>query len=197
MRPHQQRRACNALILCGGESRRLGGRDKSRMRLRPGLPPQRERLAKMLSPLVRVVYFAGGNRQQRKAKAGTREICARRYLGQGPLEGLAAASRVAGPWWLIIAVDSALENCDFVRRLGRPAGGHSRFAQRRGDHGHSLYLLLPSRDLAAAEPLLRQSNQRVAHFLRTIDACPVPQSHLPPNLNRIEDWRRARWQRRI
>lgn len=189
------RKSLSAVILGGGKSRRMRGRDKSKMRLTTGGPTQLERAIASLRPFARNIYFANGRRWA-SYRNGIRSIHAPEYCGHGPLEGLAAASKaVRTPWVLILPVDIAPMDRNLIQALVFGPQSKARYVSQQGRH--SLCLLLPRWALRQSLFILEKHERRVSVYLRSIEACPVCIHPLRlRNLNRPSDWRAARWKRR-
>ena len=187
------RKSCSGLVISGGASRRMRGRNKARIRLTPRGPTQEERSVALLRTLADTVYIANG-KTGRKTTFGARYIHQPAYRQQGPLEGLAAAAKaVRTPWVWVIPVDS-LVTADTLRLLRMPRGGQPAYLSANGRH--SLCLLLPRWALVQSRFILEKHEQRVSVYLRKIEACPV-RTHPSRlrNLNQPSDWRQARWRR--
>lgn len=108
-----------ALVLAGGQARRMGGIDKGLVELRGR--PLVEWVLAAIRPQVDQVLISANRSQDRYGKLGLRVLSDARpgYLGPlaGMLSGLEAAS---GDWLLTLPCDSPLVPPDLAARLAAP-----------------------------------------------------------------------------
>ena len=173
-----------ALILAGGQGRRMGGRDKAFVLLagRPLLAHVLERIAPQVG---RVIVSANGAPER---FAGL-EVLADDETGQGPLAGVLAGLRAAQGPLLTVSVDTPFLPLDLASKLNKPEGAYARSAGR--DHPTAA-LWHPER-LPEIAALYARGERRLRAALGA--AVPVDFADTPfdpfENINTPEDLARA------
>ena len=112
-----------AVILCGGESRRLGGIDKP---LRPLLGrPLIEHVLNCLRPQVDEITLVANRNRDAYAAYGYPVIDDGAYAGRGPLAGIAAGLASAQTdWVLCVPGDAPLLPADLTARMHQAIAAH-------------------------------------------------------------------------
>ncbi len=109
----------DAIILAGGQGRRMGGVDKAFLRL--GNTTFIEHLLETLSPLVRTVIVATNAPELYRNLRGIR-VVTDEQPGAGPLMGLYTGLQASdAEWSFVTTVDAPLLQPALVRRLARLA----------------------------------------------------------------------------
>lgn len=179
----------SAVILAGGQGRRMGGCDKGLTTLcgRPLVAHVRERLVGHVAELL-----ISANRHFDEYRAmGCRVVNDREGGYQGPLmgiwSGMLAATR---PWVVIVPCDSPSLPWDLVPRLAVGIGEHDIAVAHDGERAHPVVALIRrslTEDLAVA---LASGERKVGRWYARHACCHVDFSDCPEafaNLNRPED----------
>ncbi len=95
----------NALVLTGGESRRMG-RDKAALEVAG--ETQLDRTVRVLSPLVDTVHVSIRPDQESDPQRNRYPVIVDRYDNLGPLAGILSALQTIAEPWLIVACDLPL-----------------------------------------------------------------------------------------
>src|SRR5690606_23751023 len=133
-----------ALILSGGQGRRLGGVDKGLVRLHDR--PLIEYVLRALAPQANKVLISANQNEEQYSQYGQVVHDPADFDGsQGPLAGLlAAAPHVETPWLIVAGCDMPALPQDYVTRLYSSLvaqGGQIAFAHA-GARDHAICLLL-------------------------------------------------------
>jgi len=188
-------RDLTALILAGGQGRRMGGQDKGLLRLHER--PLIEFVLRVLSPCVdRVLISANQNESAYDQYGQVVADPAGFEGGQGPLAGLLAAAPYLQTSWLVVAgCDMPALPADYVARLYgelMAQGGHVAFAHA-GARDHSVCLLLHARVLGTLREYLDSGRRAVLPWLEAQHALRVVFDDADAflNVNTPEDLARA------
>jgi len=174
-----------ALILAGGQGRRLGGVDKGLVRLHAR--PLIEYVLRALRPQAASVLISANQNQEQYRKYGQVVQDPAEFDGsQGPLAGLlAAAPHINTPWLVVAGCDMPALPDDYVAQLyaGLMAqGGHIAFAHA-GARDHSICLLLHASMLATVRDYLQGGRRAVLPWLESQHAVRVVFDHAQAFLN--------------
>jgi molybdopterin-guanine dinucleotide biosynthesis protein A len=184
-----------AIILCGGESRRLGGIDKP---LRPLLGrPLIEHVLDRLRPQVDKVILIANRNRETYAAYGHEVVDDGAYAGRGPLAGIAAGLVAAQTdWVLCVPGDAPLlpENLS--------TGLHQAIAAHNADLGlvhdgagrQPLCSLLPRRLLPDLRTYLDGGGDAPRDWLAEYQVAEANFAHWPRwawSLNTPEEWNTA------
>lgn len=187
-----QTREITALILAGGKSRRMGGRDKGLLPFGDGLLVEHV-LARIL-PQVRTVLISANRNQKIYEGLGYPVIADPLEGFQGPLAGfLAGLENMQTDYLLTLPCDGPFIIGDLGSRL---AGGLSSAnadiaVAHDGDRLQPVYALLHRRVLADLQLALAQGERKIDRWYPrnnwvTVDFSDVPQ--LFSNINTPEDY---------
>lgn len=188
------------VVLCGGQSRRMG-------RPKAWLPFAGElmlpRVVRLLSEAVRPVVVVAAPDQEVPALPPEVAVVRDEEKGRGPLQGLAAGLKA-----LRGRADAAyLSSCDvpflrpaFVRRLVGLLGQHHVCVPKVGDHHHPLAAVYRAEVIEAVERLLGENRLRPFFLFqevptRVVEAAELadvdPEFHTLRNLNTPEEYEAA------
>ena len=189
MRP-PPRQAVTAVILAGGQGRRLGGRDKSRLRYRG------ETLLNILLPqLRRVASEVIVVRRRPRDAAPLPTNCRRawdRAAHAGPVAGLEAGLRRARRrWCLCLPVDGPVPPASLLSQLARN-GGAGAFARHAGND-YYLHCLVPRSRHRQLARFLDQDGRSAANACRSLGLRAQPvraDRHTIWSINTRSEWRR-------
>jgi len=163
-----------AIVLCGGESLRMG-RAKAWLPFGPERMLQRVvRLARQAAPAVVVVAAAG---QDLPELAGAADVVRDRRPGRGPLEGLASGLIALGAR----AEAAYVTSCDcpllvpaFIDRMFALVESHDIAVPQDGKYHHPLAAVYRASVLPQIERLLAADRLRPAHLFEVTDTLAVP-----------------------
>ena len=188
-----------AIILCGGQSTRMGS-DKALLPLGSELMLQRVvRLVGEVVDASRIVVVAA---EKQKMPDLPREISVTRdeRPNRGPLEGMAAGLRALdgqADAAFVTSCDAPLLVPAFVERMFELLGGHEVVVPRDEDHVHPLAAVYRLSALPQVEQLLAGDRLRTLDLLDTVSTHEVnaeelrevdPQLATLKNLNTEEDY---------
>lgn len=199
----------SALILAGGQSRRMG-QDKVWMELE-GVPLI-ERLVQRILPLAGEILFSTNAGERFAALVATLPLPARvvgdRFPGSGPLAGLhAGLSAARYDLLLVLAADLPFVNPRLLRHLiGLAEGFDAVVPQTPGDEAEALqweplHALYRRTCLPAVEAHLAMGHRQVICFFPEVHVRGVPPDELRRfdpdllsffNVNTPHDWERSR-----
>lgn len=189
-------RDLTALILAGGQGRRMGGQDKGLIRLHER--PLIEFVLRVLSPCVDQVLISANQHQAVYREYGQVVTDPADFEdSQGPLAGLlAAAPYLQTPWLVVAGCDMPALPGDYVTRLYRALmarGGQIAFAHA-GARDHSICLLLHANVLDTLRGYLNSGRRAVLPWLEAQHALRVVFDDADAflNVNTPEDLARAR-----
>lgn len=168
-------RDLTALILAGGQGRRMGGQDKGLVRLHER--PLIEFVLRVLSPCVDRVLISANQHQAIYRQYGQVVADPADFEGsQGPLAGLlAAAPYLQTPWLVVAGCDMPALPDDYVTRLYgalTAQGGQIAFAHA-GTRDHSICLLLHASVLDTLRAYLNSGRRAVLPWLEAQHALRV------------------------
>jgi molybdopterin-guanine dinucleotide biosynthesis protein A len=185
-----------AILLAGGESRRMG-RDKTQLPFegRPLVVRMVERLTAVFPEVVVVVREPAGF-----PLAGVR-LLTDRHPGRGPLEGLATGlSAIRSDRALVVACDMPLLDIPVLRLLAAEADDADVIVPVSDTGPEPLCAVYARRLLPRLDAALASGERRMKAWLATLDAREMPpdafasvdpEGHAFLNLNRPEDYARA------
>ena len=164
-----------ALVLAGGQGRRLGGVDKGLVRLHDR--PLIEYVLHVLDPQVARVLISANQNEQQYSQYGQVVHDPADFDGsQGPLAGLlAAAPHVKTPWLIVAGCDMPALPQDYVSHLYSSLaaqGGKIAFAHA-GARDHSICLLLHAVVLDSLRNYLLSGRRAVFPWLESQHALRV------------------------
>src|SRR5690606_6924121 len=164
-----------ALILAGGQGRRLGGVDKGLVRLH-GHPLIEYVLRSLRLQAVNVLISANQHQDQYRQYGQVVQDPAEFDGSQGPLAGLlAAAPHVKTPWLVVAGCDMPALPDDYAAHLYAALmarGGQIAFAHA-GARDHSICLLLHASALGTVRDYLQGGRRAVLPWLESQHAVRV------------------------
>lgn len=161
---------CSALILCGGQGRRMGYRDKGLV-LWQGLP-MAEHLCRLLRPLVPEILISCNRNLERYAALADRVIVDEQTDYPGPLAGIVAAlPQVRGQRLLLLPCDLPALDAALLEQLYRLARTHpdQPVAVRQGDYLQPLVCIIPMSLRLAVESAWNAGERSPARLWRSLD----------------------------
>lgn len=184
----------DAVILCGGEARRLGGCDKP---LEPLLgEPIVQRVARAIAPHVGRVLISANRNGERYAAYGE-VIADGRHAGRGPLAGIAAALAAArSPLLLCVPGDAPALPAELVPRLRatQAASAAAIVHAVDGSGPQPLCCLIDRRLASVLDRYLEAGGRTPREWFAQQGALAVDFSDAPAwswSLNTVEEWRQA------
>jgi len=153
---------CAGLILCGGESRRMG---RPKATLPFGNETMLARVARLLGKAVKPVLVVAGARQQLPDLPPAVEIVRDRREGRGPLEAMAAGLAALGSRTeaaYVTGCDVPLLRPEFVGRMIELAAGYQIAVPHIGGYDEPLCGVYRTGVAAEIESLLSQDRLRPA-----------------------------------
>ena len=187
-----QAREITALILAGGKSRRMGGRDKGLLPFGDGLLV--EHVLALILPQVGTVLISANRNQETYEGLGYPVITDPLEGFQGPLAGfLAGLENMQTDYLLTLPCDGPFIVDDLASRLARGLSGANAdiAVAHDGDRLQPVYALLHRRFLADLRLALEQGERKIDRWYPrnhwvTVDFSDVPQ--LFSNINTPEDY---------
>jgi molybdopterin-guanine dinucleotide biosynthesis protein A len=188
------------IILCGGQSRRMG---RSKASLPFGSETMLSRVVRILAEVVQPIVVVAAPEQQLPPLPEQTDIVRDRRSGRGPLEGMAVGlTKLAGD------VDAAyVTSCDvpllkpnFVRRMCELLAPHEICVPRDGKFHHPLSAVYQTCVLPTIERLIAEDRMRPIFLFDERDTRRVDVEQLRAvdpgldsleNLNTPDDYRRA------
>lgn len=177
------------VILAGGQSSRMGGKDKGLMTVNG----QRlyQRVLDRLATQVDAIIINANRHQQIYRQSGYPVIGDINRDFAGPLAGIYTGLRQAATKWVVFApCDVPDLPLDLVSRLQQGAGNSSTAYVTDGQREHPTLLLAHTRIAPELETYLAQGDRKLLLFLNQIGARPVSFSDQPQafrNLNTLDD----------
>ncbi|MGD9648789.1 MAG: molybdenum cofactor guanylyltransferase [Pirellulales bacterium] len=165
--------ACGALILCGGESRRMGHAKAS---LRFGDESLLERVVRQLRGVAAPVVVVRGANGELPPLPADVELTGDRHPGRGPLEGLAvglAALAPRVPRAFVVGCDYPFVVAGYIARLTALADGHDAAIVRTADRLHPLAGVYATALGRRADELLAAGQNRLLDLLAACRVRPV------------------------
>ncbi len=159
------------VILCGGESRRMGGGDKPL--LEAGGRSLLQRVIESLFPQVDAIVLSCGSNAARYREFGLAVVADRRS-GVGPLAGIEAVLEQLDADFIFVCPGDApafpANRCDeLCHRIGDAQVAYA----RTGARGHQLFLLVRSSASNSLSDWLNEGGQSVSGWLDHMQAVPV------------------------
>lgn len=164
-----------AIVLCGGRGRRLGGVEKSLVRI--GERRLVEFVIDSLRPQVsRIVLSLGAGQNARAYQDFGCDLVVDAEADQGPLGGLVSClESTEGEWFLSCPCDTPWTAPNLVEALSRDAGAHGVAVAHDGERRQNLTVLF-SRELAGSLAEFYAGGGRAVH--RWLDANAIPATDL-------------------
>lgn len=157
-----------AIVLAGGEGRRMGGVDKGLLEF-AGRPLVEHVLAR-IAPQVGAVILSANRNGEVYARYGFPVVADRRAGFNGPLAGIEAALAAVGtPWALVVPCDLPALPADLNARL---AAARAPAVAVAGGRRHAV-LRLPSDSAGRIAALLDAGERRVSALCSALDAVEV------------------------
>lgn len=167
-----ERTAITGILLCGGEGRRMGGRDKPLELLhgQPLVAHVHARLAPQVGPLL----LSCNRNLERYAAWGDARIIDE-VPGLGPLGGLVSAlAQVRTPWAFACPGDTPRLAATLVAHLAAGCRGPADICYAHdGARAQPLFLLLPTRAAASIRAYLERGQRSVLGWLDTAGATAI------------------------
>jgi molybdopterin-guanine dinucleotide biosynthesis protein A len=172
-----QREQVGGIVLCGGQSRRMG---RAKATLPFGSELMLERVVRILSEVVHpvVVVAAAG---QNLPKLPNVRVATDRSPGRGPLEGLAAGMEVLAAdvkVAYVTACDAPLLQPGFVRTLVEQLGSFDAVVPVDEQFQHALAAVYRTSILPVVTELLKANQLRPAFLLDRVNTRRVPVEQL-------------------
>ncbi|MBP4046122.1 molybdenum cofactor guanylyltransferase MobA [Chromobacterium violaceum] len=180
-----------ALLLAGGEGRRMGGADKGWLEL-DGVPLA-ERAAARLRPQAGALLISANRNLERYAALGQVVADAAEFAGGGPLAGLEAGlSACDGDWLVTAPCDLPFLPDDLAARLMAPLlRGEAPLSVARCDgHPHPVCMAVCADLLPSLRAYLRGGGRKVREWQAQAGAAMVDFDDAPQafrNLNTPDD----------
>ncbi len=190
-----ERGAITALVLAGGKSRRMGGRDKGLLPFGDGLLVGH--VVDAIRPQVGAVLISANRNQDEYSRLGFPVIADPLDDFQGPLAGfLAGLENMLGDYLLTLPCDGPVIVSDLADRLaaGLSAAGADIAVAHDGQRLQPVYALLHRRVLPDLRLALEEGERKIDrwyprhHWVR-VDFSDVPEQF--NNINTPEDYARA------
>jgi molybdopterin-guanine dinucleotide biosynthesis protein A len=176
----QDRAQLSAVVLCGGEGRRLGGADKPLQRL-AGQPLVARVLARV-RPQVSDVLISANRNVECYAAYGHPVAADGSFAGLGPLAGIVAGfDRTGGDWLLCVPGDAPLLPLDLVDRLAaacRIAAADAAYVHD-GAGPQPLCTLLSRRCAASLDAFVAQGGDAPRIWLESLPAARADHADWP------------------
>jgi molybdopterin-guanine dinucleotide biosynthesis protein A len=190
-----------AVVLCGGESRRMG---RPKALLPFGSELLLERVVRLAGMVARPVVVVAAPGQELPQLAADVPVVCDSIAGRGPLQGL-AAGLAALPDWVELAYATATDvpflEPAWITRLAALIEDHDLVIPKIGGYFHPLAALYRKRSvLPAIEGLLRVDRLRPVFLVETVKSRVVDETEMQEvdrdlqtlrNLNHPEDYQRA------
>lgn len=185
----------SAIVLAGGQGRRMGGQDKGLIELagRPLIELTLERIA----PQTDEVLISANRHLERYARLGHRVVADEQAEYLGPMAGIYAAGQAAqGEWLLVVPCDAPFLPHDLAQHLLAAAQDTGTRLVRAADAEQTHYTtllmhrsLLPSLGQHLSEGKLKLQAWQASHAPETVRFEADPAAFL--NVNTPEDLQRA------
>jgi molybdopterin-guanine dinucleotide biosynthesis protein A len=188
------------VVLCGGQSRRMG---RSKADLPFGAETMLQRVVRLLGDVVSPIIVVAAADQRLPALPENVQRVSDRAPQQGPLEGLRAGLAAIVPWAeaaYVTSCDVPLLSHDFVREMVGLIDDHDAAVPVDERYQHPLAAVYQTRLLPHIERLLEAGQRRPAFLLDAVDTLRVPVQRLRKvdpdlrtlwNLNSPEDYQKA------
>ena len=185
--------AFSAVLLAGGRSSRMGGRDKAEILLPDGRPLWRRQLEDVLRPLGPAEVFLSG--PPRAGLPADVHVLPDQTPGLGPLSGVAAALGTArAPLVVVLAVDLPAMTAAFFRERLLPLCSPTRGAVGLGPDGffEPLAAVYPGAARGLADEHLHGADRSLQSFVRAAVArgWVTPVELRPEDAGQFINWNR-------
>lgn len=186
-----ERQSITAVVLAGGQGRRMAGRDKGLLEF-AGRPLVEHALA-ALRPQVDHVIISANRNLARYRQYGQPVVCDAADRFDGPLAGiLAALAQVRTRYLLAVPCDAPFLCPDYAQRMGAAAARDGALAvvAHDGERLQPVFNLLDCSLLQPLQAFLDSGQRRARDFLRQQGAVRADFSDRPDlfiNLNRPDD----------
>ncbi|RMG56178.1 MAG: molybdenum cofactor guanylyltransferase [Gammaproteobacteria bacterium] len=176
------------LILAGGRSRRMGGRDKGLMPL-PNGRLMVEAVSQALRPQVGPLLISANRNRSAYLPWGDEVLRDLRPEHPGPLAGIEAGLMAARtPWVLVAPCDAPALPSDLGQRLAAGIGDAPAAVLHDGKSLQPLFALLqPAHALPITRRLLDEDRPRVMDWARALEATVVDAADIAPALANLND----------
>jgi len=163
---------CTALILAGGESRRMG-QDKATLVL-DGKTLLAHVTTTMQAVFPRVIVSV----RQLRSGVDVSQVCDEQP-GNGPLAGLIAGLAQADtPWVFAVACDMPFVTKAVVERLAAARGGHQAVVPMVGGYAQPLSAFYAANTLGTMRTVLAEGDRSMRRILQKLDTCYVDEADL-------------------
>jgi molybdenum cofactor guanylyltransferase len=157
----------HALLLCGGESRRMG---QAKALIRYWQLPQYQHLAQMITPLVDTIWVSCREEQAAFFPDMPLILDQKKWGHIGPINGLCTAfSQVHTVSWLVLGCDyPLLQPIDIQHLIAHRTPGLSAIAYQNSESGHPepLLAIYEAHTAAALQSWREEGNQSLRLFLQ-------------------------------
>ena len=181
----------SAVILAGGQARRMGGADKG-LQLWRG-EPLFEHIYRRLAPQISDISINANRNQQRYAQSGLTVFADGLQGFQGPLSGmLSGLQRADTDFVLFVPCDSPLLPLNLLEKL-QSAVENQRVLlayAHDGERAHPTFCLISTRLTGVLADYLQRGERRLLHFMQQQGGVAVDFSEQPAmfkNMNTLED----------
>jgi molybdopterin-guanine dinucleotide biosynthesis protein A len=182
----------SAIVLAGGQGRRMGGVDKGLQPLRGR--PMIEWVLERLAPQVSEVIVNANQNVERYEKYGHRVV--RDEIGgfAGPLAGLHAGLKAAAhPLVVTVPCDSPFLPADLVSRLKESLKENHLAVAKTGDQPHPVFALMKREVRESLEAFLAQGGRKIDAWYAALKVVEVPfddEAEAFRNINTLEELRK-------
>lgn len=184
--------AVSAIVLAGGQGRRMGGVDKGLQPLRGR--PMVEWVLERLAPQVSEIIVNANQNLERYERYGHRVV--RDEIGgfAGPLAGLHAGLKAAAhPLVVTVPCDSPFLPPDLVSRLRASLKENDLAVARTGGQPHPVFALMKRQVLESLEAFLAQGGRKIDAWYAALEVVEVSfddEADAFRNINTMEELRR-------
>jgi len=174
--------ACSILLLCGGEGRRMGGRDKGLLSWR-GLPMV-EHLQRLVRPLTSDLIISCNRNFTRYGALADQLVVDGTQDYAGPLAGMRMGLRVMRePWLLVLPCDLPRLDLALLQQMRQRAAQAQRpVLLQQGEQAVPLPCILPRSSLGALENAWNLGQRSPRRWLRQQGAAILPCAADDPRL---------------
>jgi molybdopterin-guanine dinucleotide biosynthesis protein A len=163
---------CTALILAGGDSRRMG-RDKANVLL-----DQKTLLQHVISSMKQIFPEVIVSVRNVRDGLDLSQICDEQS-GAGPLAGIVAGlAQIATPWAFVVACDMPYVKPDVVELLGAFRGSHQAVVPVIGGYPQPLAAFYAGSCVDVMRACLSRDDKSLRGALKQLDVCYVDEAEL-------------------
>ncbi len=161
---------CTALILAGGESRRMG-RDKAMLPL-----DDKTLLEHVIFSMQQVFPQVIVSVRETRAGVALSQVCDEQS-GSGPLAGLAAGlAKVGTPWAFLVACDMPYISAQLIKYIDKFRNDHQAVVPVVGGYPQPLAAFYSVSCLAVIRKALAGQDKSLRGLLRQLDVCYVDEA---------------------